>query len=77
MTNEQKITRATNNLRMAVRAILKQCKKKYGYVPEPQLSFEHEYIFGDSDHENHEDACQFLWDSGIEAPLLEFLGETG
>ena len=71
-----RITKATKELKAAVKAVTKACRKKYGYAPCVKWDEEDcEFIFGmNSQEDDHEEACQFLWDRGVGAPLIEFLG---
>ena len=73
MTNKHKLNKAIKDLKAVLRAITDECRYKHGCVPEPKFCEEDFcYIFGTDAHVNHEKACKFLWDHGIEADLLEF-----
>lgn len=65
------VEKAKKKLKLAIEAVTVECLSKHGYVPAPVWCEEdHCYIFGGGSHLNHEAACQFLWDNGIDASDL-------
>lgn len=81
----QDVEAAKKELKRAVNAVLRKCKKKHGFIPEPiWWDEDQEYIFGRGEDDVDasvlgyldlpvEDSCDFLWEHGVDASVLGYL----